>query len=116
VVNVHLDWVEDDGFRFAQGQALANELAGLSGPYVLLGDFNDVPSSRTLALFLASARAAEKPVEARFTWDAERPSTEIDHVLVSPPKRWRVERVEVVPERSASDHRPVVADLVLRKG
>lgn len=55
IVNVHFDWVRDDTFRFAQAEALTRYLDGLTMPYVLLGDFNDVPESRTLALFTSRA-------------------------------------------------------------
>ena len=44
IVNVHFDWVGDDGFRFAQATALTRYLDALKTPYVLLGDFNDEPA------------------------------------------------------------------------
>jgi endonuclease/exonuclease/phosphatase family metal-dependent hydrolase len=60
IVNVHFDWVRDDGFRFAQAQALTKYLDALTTPYILLGDFNDVPESRTLALFQGTRRRGEE--------------------------------------------------------
>ena len=50
VVNLHFDWVKDDSFRFQQAKALAKYLDNLTLPYVLMGDFNDQPQSRTLDL------------------------------------------------------------------
>lgn len=47
-VNVHFDWVADDAFRFAQAEALAAVLDTISLPVLLLGDFNDEPTSRTM--------------------------------------------------------------------
>ena len=44
VVNVHFDWVRDDGFRFAQAEALTKYLDALKTPYVLLGDLTTCPS------------------------------------------------------------------------
>src|SRR5690606_4824448 len=60
IVNVHFDWVSDDAFRFAQAQAVTKYLDALKTPYILLGDFNDLPESRTLALFKARAGEARK--------------------------------------------------------
>ena len=48
--------MRDDGFRFAQAEALSKYLDGLKTPYILLGDFNDLPESRTLALNQGAGR------------------------------------------------------------
>ena len=109
IVNVHFDWVRDDAFRFAQAEALTKHLDELKTPYILLGDFNDVPGSRTLALFVGRAAEAAKPEEDRFTFSSTRPSREIDYIFVAPAAAWRVGDVRVVDEPTASDHRPVVA-------
>ena len=45
--NVSFDWVEDDKFRFMQAETLAEYLDTLTLPYLLIGDFNDPPNSRT---------------------------------------------------------------------
>lgn len=111
IVNVHLDWVRDDAFRFAQAETLAKYLDELKTPYILLGDFNDLPESRTLALFRARAGEARKPEADRFTFSATAPAREIDFIFFAPPSGWRARDVEVVDERLASDHRPVLAVL-----
>lgn len=113
VVDVHFDWVRDDAFRFAQAETLAARLRTLDR-YVVLGDFNDRPGSRTLELFATQAREADKPDGARFTIPADAPDHEIDFVFAAPADRWVVDHVEVVDEALASDHRPVLADLRLR--
>jgi endonuclease/exonuclease/phosphatase family metal-dependent hydrolase len=114
VVNVHFDWVGDDGFRFAQAEKVAEFLARLDGPYLLLGDFNDGPTSRTLALFRAAALEAAKPAEASFTFPANKPAKEIDYIFFAPADRWTASGTSVVDERLASDHRPVVTTLKYR--
>lgn len=111
IVNVHFDWVRDDRFRFAQAEALAAYLDGLTTPYILLGDFNDVPESRTLALFKARAAEARKPHTDRFTFSSTTPTREIDFIFAAPAAAWRTREVRVIDERVASDHRPVVAVL-----
>lgn len=112
-VNVHFDWVADDGFRFAQARALASVLDTLSHPYLLLGDLNDEPGSRTVQLFRARAREAAKPEGARLTFPSGDPVKEIDYVFGSPAGRWQVREVRVIAEPIASDHRPVLAVLDL---
>lgn len=114
-VNVHFDWVDDDAFRFAQASALAQALDVLARPYVLLGDFNDGPGSRTLELFHARAVEAEKPAAERATFPSPAPTQEIDFVFAAPRAAWQVGPARVVDEREASDHRPVAARLLLRR-
>ncbi len=113
-VNVHFDWVESDAFRHAQAQRVAEYLRGLDAPYVLLGDFNDSASSRTLDLFRALAHEVDKPVGASLTFPADEPVKEIDFVFCAPRERWDVRSCAVVAERVASDHRPVRCELELR--
>jgi|GEM_PF-591052 len=114
LVNVHFDWVDDDGFRFAQASALAERLRALRTPFVLLGDFNDGPDSRTLALFRGLADEADKPDDARHTWPADAPEVEIDFVFAGPRGAFETATARVVDEALASDHRPVTATLRLR--
>jgi endonuclease/exonuclease/phosphatase family metal-dependent hydrolase len=115
VVNVHFDWVADDAFRVAQATFLTTVLDTISRPYILLGDFNDEPGSRTLALFAARADEARKPATDHFTFSATEPRKEIDFIFAAPASAWEVGAARVVDEREASDHRPVVARLVLSR-
>ncbi len=109
-VNLHFDWVKDDTFRFAQATALKKHLDDLKTPYVLLGDFNDVPKSRTLNLLRQGTVEAEKPVDDHFTFSSTDPSIEIDFIFAAPQFQWKVGQVAVIDEPIASDHRPVVAE------
>ncbi len=114
IVNVHFDWVTDDGFRFAQAQTLTTFLDALPNPYVLLGDFNDEPGSRTLGLFTARATEVVKPRDNRLTFSSTEPVKEIDFIFTAPKDVWRVNEIRVIDERVASDHRPVLSVLTLR--
>jgi endonuclease/exonuclease/phosphatase family metal-dependent hydrolase len=116
IVNVHFDWVGDDKFRFAQASALTTYLDGLKTPYVLLGDFNDEPDSRTLALFRTRAAEAKKPATDRFTFSSTEPTMEIDFIFTAPAAAWRHGEVRVIREPLVSDHRPVLAVLELAPG
>lgn len=116
IVNVHFDWVDDDTFRFAQAGTLTAYLDALKTPYILLGDFNDVPDSRTLALFRSRAAEAKKPETDRFTFSSTEPNKEIDFVFTAPAAAWRAREVRVITEPLVSDHRPVLAVLELAPG
>ncbi len=113
IVNVHFDWVRDDGFRFAQAEALTRYLDALTMPYILLGDFNDVPESRTLALFKSRTLEAAKPAGDRFTFSSTDPTREIDFIFAAPAASWQARNVRVINEPVASDHQPVSAVLTL---
>lgn len=114
VVNVHFDWVRDDRFRWAQAEAVKLHLETWPTPYLLLGDFNDLPESRTLKMLGQGLQEAAKPANDRFTFSSTAPEIEIDYIFAGPAQRWTIDGVEVIQERTASDHRPVVANLKLR--
>ncbi|MBI5849570.1 MAG: endonuclease/exonuclease/phosphatase family protein [Planctomycetes bacterium] len=113
-VNVHFNWVGDDTLRYAQARALAEQLASIGPRYLVLGDFNDEPGSRTLQLFQGQALEIAKPAAARLTYPAPAPVKEIDFVFASPTDGWRVHEVRAVAETLASDHRPVLAVIEAR--
>jgi endonuclease/exonuclease/phosphatase family metal-dependent hydrolase len=118
---IHFDWVDDDTFRFAQAQALAKFVSELRTPWILVGDFNDGPQSRTLALLRGLGRELTKvgpdgaPATGRdrLTFSADAPHKEIDYVLAgSPPDSanfWDLSAgLHVLDEPLASDHRPLL--------
>lgn len=117
VVNVHFDWLDNPQWRVEQARALLEHLSLSSHhPCIVIGDFNAERRSETLELF---AEYGFENVDKRgaMTWDAQNPSMEIDHVCVrdSDEIALTVDRVEVVDEREASDHRPLLAVVSLRR-
>ena len=72
-------------------------------------DFNDRRGSRTLALFQRIADESRKHPGQGPTFPADDPSVEIDHIFFGPPGAWEFSPTEVIDERAASDHRPLVA-------
>jgi endonuclease/exonuclease/phosphatase family metal-dependent hydrolase len=113
-VNVHFDWVENDSFRLRQVEALAAVLDTVSLPIVLLGDFNDMPGSRTMQRWDTRFIAVEKPAHDRLTFSSTRPEKEIDHILLAPRSAWQTYDARVVTDSLTSDHRPFVTRLRLR--
>ena len=88
-----------------QAETLAKAVENRHEPMVLAGDFNDGPESAALKAFSMQWKAAPKK-EPKFTSPANKPSVEIDHVLLRglEPK----EPATVLAESVASDHRPVL--------
>lgn len=111
VVNVHFDWLDDDTDRFRQASALATQLDALEHPWVLLGDFNDLPDSRTLKLFYPIVGDARKPADGRLTFPADGPAKEIDHIFAKRGSGLEVVDLRVIADTITSDHRPVLAQV-----
>ncbi|MFE6355152.1 endonuclease/exonuclease/phosphatase family protein [Streptomyces rochei] len=114
----HLDYRADPAVRVAQvadtRRIMARERAALPGArQVLLGDFNAESSAPELGPLwkeLDDAGTGTGP-----TYPAAAPMKRIDYVTVG--DGVRVEGAGVPAEATASDHRPVVADVsLLRKG
>jgi len=83
------------------------------GPVILAGDFNDQPESRVMQRLLADWEDASAAAPAP-TIPARNPTARIDFVLLRPRSGWRVNRSEVLAEAMASDHRPVLVELMGR--
>ena len=114
-VNLHFDWVRDDQFRFAQAKVLKQYLDTLKDPYLLMGDFNDTPESRTLSLLSQNACPAKKPADDVFTFSSIKPTKEIDFIFAAPQQAWKLEHCRVVDAPITSDHRPVIATYRLKQ-
>ncbi|MFI7388875.1 endonuclease/exonuclease/phosphatase family protein [Streptomyces sp. NPDC049813] len=112
----HLDYRPDPAMRVAQvadtRRIMANERRASPGArQVLLGDFNAPPTAPELAPLWQELRDAG-PAEGG-TFPAAAPVQRIDYVAVG--KGVRVRSAAVPDERTASDHRPLVAELALRR-
>ncbi|HET6951097.1 MAG TPA: endonuclease/exonuclease/phosphatase family protein [Acidimicrobiales bacterium] len=97
--------------RLAQVDAIVTELAGMAEPLVMAGDLNARPGTtevRRLTRVLVDAWRTGGSGRG-YTYDAATPHARIDYVLSSDDfvAAWAA-----VPATRASDHRPVVADLV----
>ena len=112
-IAVHFDWVNDDGYRFEQARETIRRIQAIETPWIILGDFNDVPGSRTMVAFDQIGRNAMKPRDAAATFPADQPTIDIDHIITGPPGAWMPASAMVIPESRTSDHRPVMAELLL---
>lgn len=81
-------------------------------PSILAGDLNALPESEPLRILGAQWQSASAG-RVLPTFRADAPRRQIDYVLFSPAKRWRVVEARVPDESLASDHRPLLAVIEL---
>lgn len=120
VLNTHL------GLFTAERHAQVNELIserwlnhpGCNGPVILCGDLNALPRSyvlRTLGKRLDDVQTWHPQHRALNTFSGRLPALRIDHILVD--NIHNVSRIEVPFTdivRLASDHLPLIADLIIQ--
>ncbi len=111
VLNTHLDYRADPAVRAQQVAEVLAAIADASVPLVLMGDLNASPDAPELApLFSRLHDAWRAASDSGFTYPAITPGKRIDYILTS--SEVRVISASVIDTR-ASDHRPVIAELVL---
>ncbi|MET8642284.1 endonuclease/exonuclease/phosphatase family protein [Streptomyces sp. NPDC004675] len=110
IYSTHLDYRADPAVRRIQVDDMLGILAVDSGPKVLVGDFNAEPGAPELAKLWGPL--ADAAPQGGKTYPAVAPVKRIDVVAVSPEVTVTGAREE---ETAASDHRPVVADLLLHR-
>lgn len=118
VLVTHLDYRRDDRERLAHVRELRRIAASTTGPLVIAGDFNADPGSAVHRAALDWTHDAWRCVGtgAGNTYPADRPRKRIDWVLlprVTPGVDVSSARVEV--DRTASDHRPLRVQFVVRR-
>ncbi|MFF6813676.1 endonuclease/exonuclease/phosphatase family protein [Streptomyces sp. NPDC012403] len=110
VYTTHLDYRADPSVREAQVADMLGVLAADRGPKVLVGDFNAEATAPELAPLWERLRDAAP--DAGGTYPAIDPVKRIDLITVSPGIRVTGARTVAT---EASDHRPVVTDLRVRR-
>lgn len=110
-VGIHFYRTDDE--RLAQATRLEEHLAGDTVPTLLAGDFNSTPDSDVMAHLSRRWAIVTKGAD-HLTFPSYAPDREIDFVLFRPEGRWEVAARRLLDEPVASDHRPVVVELVLR--
>jgi endonuclease/exonuclease/phosphatase family metal-dependent hydrolase len=113
VFNTHLDYRADPAVRRRQANEAAAAIARSSTPTILFGDMNATSDAAELAPLFALLHDAWPPDSGSgYTYPADQPTKRIDYVLTS--HGFHVLRA-FVPPADASDHRPVVIDLAVRR-
>ena len=114
-ISTHLQ-TGPEGTNDTQGQAdeLAELMSSQTNPTVMGGDLNTTPDSGPWRTVLGTGFSdALAPIRPAYTWSAEDPSEEIDHIFLSPSLVGVKPRVV---RTTLSDHLPVFVDLDLQLG
>ena len=113
VFNTHLDYRPDPAVRRQQVAETLAIIGDASVPMLLLGDLNAPPGAHELQpIFTHLKDSWTVSADSGFTYPATAPVRRIDYVFTS--KHFRVSAVSV-SESQASDHRPVIVDLVVNR-
>ena len=113
VFNTHLDYRADPRMREQQVKEMLAYIGEPSAPTMLFGDLNAPPEASEVQPLLERLHDAwPASAGAGLTDPADEPRKRIDYVLVS--RHFRV-RSAAVPATLASDHRPAVIDLLIRR-
>ena len=115
-VTTHLDYQYDDGRVFETGQLLS-ALKDVSGPLIVVGDFNDIPTGG--ACKLMRDQFVDAWIESHASGDglsypADKPTKRIDYIFTRRSDSVRTKRTWI-PATLASDHVPIVAELEIEK-
>ncbi|HWC84400.1 MAG TPA: endonuclease/exonuclease/phosphatase family protein [Pseudonocardiaceae bacterium] len=112
VYATHLDYRSDPSVRAAQVSDMLGFLGHDPAPKILVGDFNADPDAPEIAPLLAGQTDVWTLLNQPHppSWPSGTPTDRIDYITVSP--GFGVRDAAVIDTQS-SDHRPVIADLVL---
>ena len=112
VFSTHLDYRANPAVRAQQALDMRAYVDRSDDPTIVFGDLNAGPDAPELKPLFAVLRDAWiSPTDLGLTYPATQPVKRIDYVLVS--SGFVVQRA-FVPSALAADHRPVVAELILR--
>jgi endonuclease/exonuclease/phosphatase family metal-dependent hydrolase len=104
----HLDHTRDSKQRLMQIKEIEKVAAQEKEPLVLLaGDLNAQPASAEIETLLKSWKDATARPDLK-TFPADKPRIKIDYVLYRPTDRIKVIEAQVIEEKVASDHAPLL--------
>lgn len=110
--STHLDAQKNDTNRLLQVAALNKIAQAEQLPFIIAGDLNAAPGSAAIKLF--DEQFTRTCNECAFTIPVNNPSKAIDFIAVNKGTDMVVLSHQVVPERYASDHLPIVSVLKIK--
>lgn len=105
---IHHDWTREN-LRVTQCEALLKKIGKERGPVILSGDFNAGRKSQSVRLLTASGFEILTNDQTN-TFPSDNPKVEIDFILSKNLNYTRFKH-QVIEEKLASDHRPVLVEL-----
>jgi endonuclease/exonuclease/phosphatase family metal-dependent hydrolase len=112
--SIHLDYVKDSSERIEQAKKLIEVFSGKDLPSILAGDFNAPPTETTMKDIIFGLYVETDPSGHALSFPSGTPAIKIDYVLTSKKHRWKNIYYEVIDEKTASDHRPVLSVIQLK--
>ena len=109
----HLSLHEED--RITSAGIIVEEFSKLDKPALLAGDFNADPTSEFMKVMAEHFLVLKKTDGEGFTFRADKPFSEIDYICLFTDKgaKAEVSSHTVINAPVESDHRPIVADMVI---
>lgn len=109
----HLSLHEED--RVTSAGIIVEELSKLDKPALIAGDFNADPTSEFMKIMGEHFHVFKKTDGEGFTFRADKPFSEIDYICLFTDKGAKAEVAShtVINAPVESDHRPIVADVVI---
>ena len=110
--STHLDAQKEATNRELQIKEINRITADEKLPLIIAGDFNASPGSTVINLLDQSFTRSCQQCE--FTIPVIKPNKTIDFIAFTPKSKFSVQSINVIPERYASDHLPVLGVLQLQ--
>lgn len=110
--STHFDLKEAN--RSLQAEEIKRIFSDQDLPVVLAGDLNAVPESAPIST-LNKVFKSTCPDQCPFTIPVTNPSRTIDYIMLRKPDQFQVVSHKVINETYASDHLPVLAEIMLIK-
>ncbi len=111
--STHLDAQRSEDNRILQAKEINRLTAKETLPLILAGDLNAEPGAEPVKIFDSSFTRTCS--DCGFTIPVVNPRKTIDHVGFKTGSPFKIVSHEVIPERYASDHLPIIALLELEK-
>jgi endonuclease/exonuclease/phosphatase family metal-dependent hydrolase len=111
VVNTHLSL--NGGERLESVKIITGAVDAYDKPVFLMGDLNDTPDSEPVTFLQSNWRILTDPGQP--TCPSVDPQSTIDYILAYGQKTYAKCEAKVIDDRVASDHRPVFAEIFIRK-
>lgn len=104
--NTHLDHHRQDSDRPIQVEAIKKIIENDHNKIIFTGDFNCQPGTESLNTIQSVLTRCPSDI---FTYSTEEPIWTIDHIFYTEDRGIRFKGFEVIQEKMASDHYPIVA-------
>ena len=111
--STHLDVMRDETNKLLQSKKIMEVAESLTLPFIIAGDFNARPDSKTIAL-LDQYFTRSCVTDCPLTIPVVNPRSTIDYIMYRPAGSFETLNVQTINETYASDHLPVIAEFKIK--